>query len=165
MAPITQPALTHVFDLTASGPPGFTTEASPHSNRSVAHVYKGSFKSADGKIDIPLTAGSDWMTLHKDYADIDARVSCASPPGAEHHLHIDLHYLGKIAFHGPVLDLFKGEKHSLDWGEGYYYTTPYLESRCEELAWVNKAVFVAMGAVGVRDDGDVQVSYRIFKVG
>ena len=105
------------------------------------------------------------MRLRKDYADIDARVSCASPPGAEHQLHIDVRYRGKIAFHGPMLQLWKGERSSLDWGEGYYYTSPILESRSEELAWVNKAIFVAMGNITVREDGDVQVIYRIFKVG
>ncbi|KAF4448365.1 phosphoserine aminotransferase [Fusarium albosuccineum] len=165
MATTTQPKMTHEFDLTVIGPPGFASEASPHSDLSVAHVYEGSLKSSDGAIEIPLTAGSDWMRLHKSYADIDARVSCASLKGAEKQLQCDVEYKGKIAFHGPMLQLWKGEKDSLDWCEGYYYTTPLLSSRCQELAWVNEAVFVGMGKISVNDDGKVQVVYRIFKVG
>ncbi|KAM5383713.1 hypothetical protein ACJZ2D_001702 [Fusarium nematophilum] len=165
MADAKQPKLTHSFDLTVIGPPGFASEASPHSDLSVAHVYEGSLKSADGAIEIPLTAGSDWMRLHKDYADIDARVSCASLEGTETQLQCDVEYKGKIAFHGPMLQLWKGEKDSLDWCEGYYYTTPLLSSRCQELAWVNEAVFLGMGKIGVNEAGKVQVVYRIFKVG
>lgn len=37
MAPIQTPKLTHAFDLTVIGPPGFAAEASKHSARSVAH--------------------------------------------------------------------------------------------------------------------------------
>lgn len=62
-------------------------------------------------------------------------------------------------------DLWSGEKHSLDFGEAYYYTQPMLESRNEELAWVNKTDFLSMGKIRVREDGDVEVVYRIFRVG
>ncbi|KAL6410736.1 hypothetical protein AUP68_07168 [Ilyonectria robusta] len=165
MAPIEQPKLTHAFDLTIRGPPGFASESSPQSNLSVAHVHTGSLKSADGTIDIPLSVGSDWMRLHQDYADIDARVSCASLPGTKPEIQCDIEYKGRIAFHGPMLQLWKGEKESLDWGEGYYYTTPLLASRSEELGWVNKTVFLGMGKIRVTESGSVEVVYRIFRVG
>lgn len=191
MPPISAPSLTHAFDLTVIGPPGFAATASDHSNISVAHgtystwvprrlmigptvsnqprfhlVYRGSLKSADAATYLDMRAGSDWMTLHPDYVDIDARVSCTSPRGAEPQLNVDIHYEGKIGFHGPVMAMFKGELNSTDFGDGYYYTAPILSSRNAELAWVNKTVFLAMGKLRVREeDGDVEVVYRIFKVG
>ena len=124
--------------------------------------------SADGSIQLELQAGSDWMTLHSGYVDIDARVSCASPSGGqglEPQLQCDIRYLGKCAFDGPMLDVWKGERNSIDFGEAYYYTQPLLESRSHQLAWVNRTVFLAMGKISVREDGDVEAVYRIFKVG
>lgn len=179
------PGLTHAFDLTINGPPGFASEGSSFSNLSAAYgqfprhetrrrkpvadtlrlVYEGSLKSADGTIEIPLLGGTDWMRLHETYADIDARVSCATKPGAAGpQLNCDVSYRGKITFHGPMKALWAGEKSSLDWHEGYYYTSPVLESRSEQLAWVNETVFLGMGKITLTEAGNLQVVYRIFKV-
>ncbi|KIW30213.1 uncharacterized protein PV07_05972 [Cladophialophora immunda] len=165
MAPIEAPKLTHVFDLTVIGPPGFASEGTQHSATSVAHVYRGSLVSADGSINLELKAGSDWMTLHEGYAHMDARVSCASPAESQPQLQCDIRYLGVCAFDGPMLDLWKGKQESIDFGEAYYYTQPMLSSRSEALAWVNRTVFIAMGKLFVRSDGDVEAVYRMFKVG
>lgn len=105
------------------------------------------------------------MRLHDDYADIDARVSCSTPLGVEPQLHCDIRYRGKIAYWGPMLDLWAGKTDSVEWGDGYYYTAPLLESRSEKLAWVNKAVFLAMGKCRVIEGGQIEGVYRIFKVG
>ncbi len=56
-------------------------------------------------------------------------------------------------------------KRELVFFEVYYYTTPVLESRSPELAWVNEAVFVCMGRLSLDGEGQVLVTYRIFKVG
>jgi hypothetical protein len=105
------------------------------------------------------------MTLHSAYAHIDARVSCTSPEGAEPQLQCDVRYLGKCAFDGPMRNLWAGKRNSINFGETYYYTQPLLESRNEELAWVNSTVFLAMGSVRLQDDGNIEVVYKIFKVG
>lgn len=104
------------------------------------------------------------MTLYKDYAHMDARVSCGTPAGQEPQLHCDIRYLGICAFDGPMLDVWRGARASLDFGEAYYYTQPMMESRNEQLAWVNRTVFLAMGKIHIRDDGDIEATYRIFKV-
>jgi hypothetical protein len=64
-----------------------------------------------------------------------------------------------------MLDVWEGRRASIEWGEGYYYTQPMMESRNDELAWVNHAVFLSMGKIKVREDGDIEVVYRIFKIG
>lgn len=105
------------------------------------------------------------MTLYPEYAHMDARVSCSSASGVDKPISCDIRYLGKCAFDGPMLDVWKGKRDSIDFGEAYYYTQPMLESRCDELAWVNRTVFVAMGKISVRADGDIEAVYRIFKIG
>ncbi|KAF4950240.1 hypothetical protein FGADI_8328 [Fusarium gaditjirri] len=159
------PELTHVFDLTINGHPGFASKASPRSNLSAAYVFGGHLRSPDGAIDIPLIAGTDWMRLHENCADIDARVSVATKPGTKPELNCDLNYREKIAFRVPIKEMFKGVKNTMDLGQGYYYTTLVLESRSKELAWVNESVFVASGKITLKDAGDIEVVYRIFKVG
>lgn len=77
----------------------------------------------------------------------------------------DIRYLGRCAFEGPMLDIFVGKQDFLDFGEAYYYTQPLMSSRSEVLAWVNRAVFLGMGKLKVRSDGDIEAVYRIFKVG
>lgn len=181
--------LTHSFDLTVIGPPGFSSRPTSYSNLTAAHgkarllltallsrfksnmcltefctVFEGSLKSADGSISIPVVAGSDWMRLQDGYGDINARVSCASPAGSAHQLQCDISYTGKIAFSETMTKLGKGEAHSFNWGDVYYHTTPLLESRCKELAWVNKTVFVSIGKLSLTENGNIQADYRIFKI-
>lgn len=127
-------------------------------------VYSGSLKSADGTIDIPVVAGADWMRIKGDHGDIDARVSCASPAGSEPQLQCDISYRGKIAFTETVLKLAKGEASSFEWGDVYYRTTPLIESRCEEFAWVNKMVFVSVGKLSLTKGGNAKAEYRIYKI-
>lgn len=105
------------------------------------------------------------MTLYSDYAHMDARVSCVSPSATKPQLQCDIRYLGICAFDGPMLEVWQGKRSSIEFGEAYYYTQPMLESRSPELAWVNKTVFLSMAKIGVRDDGDVEAVYRIFRVG
>ena len=188
---VPSPKLTHAFDLNVSGPPGFEVTPTKHSALCCAHgqfliftpplppldtlsaewslssgpVNKGTLTSADGSINLILANGSDWMTVHEHYATIDARISLVSPAGDARNLNLDVAYKGKIALTADVLAIFKQEKHELDFGEVYYYTTPVLESRSPELAWVNEAVFVCMGRLWLGDEGQVWVTYRIFKIG
>ncbi|KIW24255.1 uncharacterized protein PV07_09983 [Cladophialophora immunda] len=165
MAPIDAPKLTHAFDLTIAGPAGIEAKATEHSARSVGVVARGSLVSADGTIKLDVKTGADWMTLHSNYAHIDARVSCLSPAGQEPAINCEIEYKGIYSLEGAMLDVWAGKRASIDWGESYYYTAPLMESRNEELAWVNKAVFLSMGKIRVRDDGYIEVVYRIFKVG
>ncbi|KAM5380840.1 hypothetical protein ACJZ2D_003364 [Fusarium nematophilum] len=179
--------LTHAFDLTVIGPAAFASQPTPHSNLSAANgkaplslhqqhqefyvrltgsctVCNGSLKSAEGTINIPVVAGADWMRIKGDHGDIDARVSCASPAGSEPQLQCDISYRGKIAFTETIGKVAKGEASSFEWGDVYYHTTPLIESRCEELAWVNKTVFVSVGKLGLAKDGYAKAEYRIYKI-
>ncbi|KAH8808637.1 hypothetical protein F5884DRAFT_378414 [Xylogone sp. PMI_703] len=159
------PKLTHAFDLNISGSAGFPTSASEHSSLCVAHVDQGEIVSSDGSTTLQLVYGADWMTVYPTYATIDARVSLVSPAGSEKQLNLDIRYLGKIHFSTEVLGLFSGKRKSLDFGESYYYTAPQLESRSQELEWVNRTVFLSMGRLQYDEEGKVIATYRIFKVG
>jgi hypothetical protein len=132
-----------------------------HSRLISTIVARGFLKTADGKTELKVTCGSDWMTCGPDSLTIDARVSTESPDGTN----IDLKYLGELALGPEVKALFSGQSKETEFGQGYYYTTPKLSSRSEKFAWVNKAVFVGMGKMRLKSsEASIEAVYRIFKV-
>lgn len=133
---------------------------------SLLSVASGTFVSADGKINLIVKAGTDWMTVHDDYVEIDARVCCESATLELESLNVDVAYLGRCELSKETTAIFNQENGAGDDPKrSYYYTTPYLSSRSKELSWVNEAVFVASGTASLTDDGIPTVLYRIYKVG
>lgn len=133
---------------------------------SLLSVASGTLVSADGKVNLIVKAGTDWMTVHEGYVEIDARVCCESATLGPEALNVDVAYLGRCELSKDTTAIFNQQN-----GDGqssrdyYYYTTPYLSSRSKELSWVNEAVFVASGTASLTDDGIPTVLYRMYKVG
>jgi hypothetical protein len=94
---------------------------------------------------------------------IDARVSAETADG----INLELAYLGKLSITDEVRTLFDGSSAAREtrFGEPYYYTAPRIWSRSDEFAWVNDAVFLAMGKLRLDENGRVEACYRILKVG
>lgn len=118
---------------------------------------------SEGKEIMKVTAGCDWMRIPQNASvlSVDARVTSEDSLGAN----LDFQYHGKCAVSDRMTALFKGESDGTDWGEGYYFTQPRISSRSHEYAWVNDTVFIGMGKLRLDQSGELEVSYRIFKLG
>lgn len=138
----------------------------PIAPRSLSVVGSGTLVSADGKTNLIVKAGTDWMTVHDHYVEIDARVCCESSTPGPGALNVDLAYRGRCELSKQTTAMFNFDdaagKRSQDF---YYYTTPYLSSRSPELSWVNETVFLASGTLFVNEDGTNSSLYRIYRVG
>lgn len=125
-------------------------------------VIGGTLTSADGQTNLDVRVGCDWMTVHSDYAEIDARVCCNSPPSDGRALNLDLEYKGRINLSEMAVQLMGGMGETVD--AAYYFTTVYLSSRSAELSWVNSSVFVGNGKLMANKDNAPVVRYRIYRV-
>jgi hypothetical protein len=124
----------------------------------------GYITTADESTRLEIAEASDWMVLgpQSSTAVVDARAAAIDKNG----VNLDLQYLGKLVVTPSVAKVFTAAPGSgFDFTEEYFYTTPRISSRAKEFAWVNDAVFIATGRAGVLPDGDMEVAYRIFKVG
>ena len=121
----------------------------------------GTLSTADGKSSFKVLNAADWMTMAPDGAGVvvDARVNAQGADGG-----LDLRYQGKLRFSSELMDVFQGKRMGTEFGEGYYYTTPLITSRSEEFKWVNETVFLAQGLLRLREDGKLEVAYKIYKV-
>ncbi len=132
---------------------------------SIEKVDGGKLSSTDGNHEFKVKCGSDWMIvpMGSRTITIDARVSAEKADGTN----LELAYLGKMHITDEVRSLFDGSSAAREtqFGEPYYYTTPRIWSRSDEFAWVNDAVFLAMGKLRLNDNGQVEAWYRILKVG
>lgn len=105
------------------------------------------------------------MTLHDGYIEIDARISCESEAASADMLNIDLAYQGRMQLTPQYIDATRGTPTDDASTKGYYYTTVYLHSRSQQLAWVNSKVFIASAELRATDSGRPTVLYRIYQVG
>ena len=101
--------------------------------------------------------GGDWLQIGADgFGRIDVRAAFETDDGA----HIYLQYHGLLELSEPVQQVLAGTRHSTDYGDQYFRTTPRLETGDERYAWVNTSVFVAEGRV-IEGFG---VEYTVFRV-
>ncbi|KAI9837594.1 MAG: hypothetical protein M1819_007245 [Sarea resinae] len=160
------PKLTHTFTIKVVVPPGMDASPNPHTNLTVVNVNKGTVTSADGSITLQCAGGADYMLAKPDSAtqSIDARLSFVGD--SSNGLNLDFQYLGKITISPEMMEVFKSTPgKETEFGQPYFYTTPRVSSKSEKLAWVNDTVFLAMGKVSVLENRDIELCYRIFKVG
>ncbi|KAF4493695.1 hypothetical protein FAGAP_10172 [Fusarium agapanthi] len=159
------PKLTPAFKVVAYVPaPLVMTPGNENSSLVAVNGDGGYVETADGSTKLDITAISDWISLPagKTTADIDCRMSAKSTDG----IAIDMHYLGKFTGSLNTASVFAGKAgSSVDFGDEYLYTTPRVWSRSEKFAWVNNAVFVAVGRASCPDGSKVQLEYNILKVG
>jgi hypothetical protein len=55
---------------------------------------------------------------------------------------VDLKYHGWLHFVPELMEAFTGKKSGTEFGEAYFYTSPEIASRSEELKLVNGMVFL-----------------------
>lgn len=125
-------------------------------------VEGGTISTADGKTTLNVLNAADWMTLEANGKGVivNARVTAASEKG----INLDLQYLGKLHFSPQLMEMFTGKRSGLEFGEGYYYVQPQIASRSPEFEWVNSHVFLGQGLIRLREDGKLEVAYRIYRV-
>ncbi|OCK75054.1 hypothetical protein K432DRAFT_467415 [Lepidopterella palustris CBS 459.81] len=158
------PKLTHVFTAVMTTAPGIHAAPSKYSNMAAAYVEDGGYiTTADETVKLKCIGASDWMLIHDSNTHtIDARASFIGEDGTN----LDLKYMGKITTTPHVMDIFSCKPgKEFQFGEEYYYTCPQISSRSEKFAWVNDCVFLAMGKLRVLEKGNMELQYRILKVG
>ncbi|KAH7142229.1 hypothetical protein EDB81DRAFT_761055 [Dactylonectria macrodidyma] len=160
------PKLTPVFNVNVSvSLPTGMAPGNEFSDITVVNGETGYVETIDGKTRLEITSISDWMVLGQNQttATVDARMSSVGPKG----INLDMHYLGKFTITPGTNEVFGGTPGaSFNFGEEYLYVTPRISSRAQEFGWVNDSVFLATGkAKTIRDGGEIEISYLIFKVG
>jgi hypothetical protein len=124
-------------------------------------VEGGTLSTVDGKSSFDVINAVDWTTMAPSGKGVvvDARVTTKGLDGA-----LDLQYLGKLNFSEESEEMMMGKRAGTEFGQGYYYVSPHITSRSEGFTWVNDTVFLGQGRIRMREDGKLEVSYRIYKV-
>ncbi len=130
-----------VFTLTLTVPSIEDLGATPYGVRKIATVTGGTFVGDRLRGTVVSPPGGDWLLLRNDgVLCLDVRLTLKTDDGAL----IYMHYKGMR--HGPkdVLDrMAKGE--SVDPTTYYMRAAPEFETAAAQYAWLNRALFVAMG--------------------
>ena len=135
------PGLVHVCDIDVELAPIREMGLGRAGRRRIIPITGGIVTGAEisGRL---MNLGADWQTIfHDGVAELDARYAIETADGAL----IEVHNTGYR--HGPaeiIARLAKGE--ACDPSEYYMRTTARLETGDERYAWVNRAVFVGVGA-------------------
>ena len=114
--------------------------ATPHGNRQIYYVKRGTFEGPNLKGEV-LPGGGDWLLLRPDGAgELDVRATLRTDDG---HL-IYCYYRGIIEASPDVMQrTLQGE--TVDPSEYYFRTAPVYETASEKYGWLNRIIAVAVG--------------------
>ncbi|SNS21992.1 Protein of unknown function [Geodermatophilus saharensis] len=149
------PRLVPEFDYHADVEP-HPVGPGPFGNRLEGTITAGEMSGERLKATV-VGGGADWLLVGPDgFARLDVRTTVRTVDGA----HVYVQYTGIWEMTPAVLALMDGGDTPTQFGEGYFITTPRLETGDERYAWVNQTVFVAEGRLvpGPR------VEYRVYRV-
>jgi hypothetical protein len=104
-----------------------------------------------------VAPSSDWLLVGQDgFGRFDARVTLKTDDGAL----IYVQYFGLLEMTPAILDVLAGGNTPTEFGDGYFYTSPRLETGDERYSWVNQTVFLAEG----RAVPGPRAEYRVYRV-
>ena len=126
----------------------------PLGGRRIFYVKDGSFAGPRLKGQV-LPGGGDWVLLRKDgVSQLDVRITLRSDDGCL----VFVSYRGLVDIPPDLrARIAKGE--DIPANRYYFRITPFFETECQKLAWLNKVV-----AVGVGKRSATAVTYDIFAI-
>ena len=129
--------------------------AGPYGNRLIVEVAGGEFEGEKLKGKIRDAGCADWLSMTEDFGHLDVRATFETHDGAI----IYVEYTGKTQLTEAFQNALTTGKGGTEYGDGYFFTTPRMQTGDARYAWVNNIVCVGQGRL---QPG--RVEYNVYQV-